>query len=179
MQPIRGQIVRVYCPSVTQFAFDEHDHNNIMYIIPRNDLVVLGGTAQEGNWDTGICSRTADAIIQRCGKIFPELLTAPVVSHWAGLRPGRSAIRVELAEAGPASVTTLPLIHNYGHGGSGMTTAWGCARTVAELAANTWGRRGGGGGGGGGGGSSGGGSGGAAATSKEKVTQTQVLTSKL
>jgi D-amino-acid oxidase len=46
-----------------------------------------------------------------------------------GLRPARSEVRLE--------ATTLadgrPLVHNYGHGGSGFTLSWGCADEVARL----------------------------------------------
>ena len=43
-----------------------------------------------------------------------------------GLRPYRSpGVRLE-AEAGTR------IVHNYGHGGSGVTFSWGCAREVVE-----------------------------------------------
>ena len=31
-------------------------------------------------------------------------------------------------------ISGRPLIHNYGHGGSGVTLSWGCADSVVELA---------------------------------------------
>ncbi|MFC9060166.1 FAD-dependent oxidoreductase, partial [Streptomyces sp. NPDC057074] len=47
-----------------------------------------------------------------------------------GLRPARDAVRLERE--------TLPdgrlLVHNYGHGGAGVTVAWGCAQEAAGLA---------------------------------------------
>ncbi len=47
-----------------------------------------------------------------------------------GLRPAREAgVRIE-AEALPDGGL---LVHNYGHGGAGVTVAWGCARAAAAL----------------------------------------------
>ena len=50
---------------------------------------------------------------------------------WVGLRPFRSDIRLELE-----MVNGKPVIHNYGHGGSGVTTFWGCAKDVLTLFQN-------------------------------------------
>ena len=46
----------------------------------------------------------------------------------AGLRPFRAeSVRLE-------HVSGTAIIHNYGHGGAGVTFSWGCAGEVAELA---------------------------------------------
>ena len=44
-----------------------------------------------------------------------------------GLRPGRTPLRLEIDNRDPN------IIHCYGHGGSGVTIAWGCARDVTDL----------------------------------------------
>ncbi|MFT4843774.1 MAG: D-amino-acid oxidase, partial [Candidatus Azotimanducaceae bacterium] len=44
-------------------------------------------------------------------------------------RPYRSTVRLEEESRSDGR----RLIHNYGHGGSGYTLAWGCAEDVALL----------------------------------------------
>ena len=52
-----------------------------------------------------------------------------VIRTQAGLRPFRPAgFRVEAEQLGPTR-----LVHNYGHGGSGWTLAWGTARLATAL----------------------------------------------
>jgi D-amino-acid oxidase len=46
-----------------------------------------------------------------------------------GLRPGRAEVRLE-----KELISGKVIIHNYGHGGSGVTLSWGCAEEVVELA---------------------------------------------
>ena len=44
---------------------------------------------------------------------------------WVGLRPGRAPLRLE-----SEMVRSVPVVHCYGHGGSGITIGMGCAQDV-------------------------------------------------
>jgi D-amino-acid oxidase len=63
--------------------------------------------------------------------LVPALRDAPVVGVAVGLRPVRPTVRLE-AEG--------RVVHCYGHGGAGVTLAWGCAGEVAALLAGGGGR---------------------------------------
>jgi D-amino-acid oxidase len=126
MQPIRGQILRVRNPGLTRFILDEDNPAGVTYIVPRSHDCILGGTADENEWDLEPDPQTARAILDRCTRIEPSLAQAEILEQKVGLRPGRPAIRLERGD-GPND--TL-LIHNYGHGGSGITLSWGCAEEV-------------------------------------------------
>jgi D-amino-acid oxidase len=47
-----------------------------------------------------------------------------------GLRPVSETVRLEREEVAPGKL----VVHNYGHGGAGITLSWGCAREAAALA---------------------------------------------
>jgi D-amino-acid oxidase len=128
MKPIRGQIVRVRNPGLTRFILDEDNPEGVTYIVPRTDDCILGGTAEEDEWDLDPDPETAEGILSRCTKVEPQLRGAEVLEHKVGLRPGRPAIRLERD-----SLDGVPLIHNYGHGGSGITLSWGCAAETLRL----------------------------------------------
>jgi D-amino-acid oxidase len=127
MVPIRGQVVRVECTGINVFHLEDTP-TEVTYIIPRRKDVILGGTVEPGVWDRTPNPDTAEAIIRRCKKILPQLESATVLEHRVGLRPGRPSVRLEV-ERREAGV----VVHNYGHGGSGVTIAWGCARQVVQL----------------------------------------------
>ena len=130
LHPIRGQIVRVEPGHAPRFVQGGGGPNPLLYVIPRPDCTVLGGTEQVGSWDLDVDPGTADAIVARCRAVVPTLNEAAIVSHAVGLRPGRSEVRLESARL-PGGL----LIHNYGHGGGGMTLSWGCAEEVVRRAA--------------------------------------------
>jgi len=125
VRPVRGQVVRVSNPGLDRFLIDEE---SLTYVVPRRTDCILGGTAEEGRWDTQPDPATAADILRRCQALEPRLSGAAVLEHRVGLRPCRSAVRLE-REDRPGGV----VVHNYGHGGSGVTLSWGCAREAVSL----------------------------------------------
>ena len=124
LDAVRGQIVRVAAPGVTEWVVDQRDPERLVYVVPRERDVVLGGTAQEGDEDSLPGPSTSAAIRARCAEIVPAVRDAPIVGVAVGLRPARPSVRLE-AEG--------RVVHCYGHGGAGVTLAWGCAVEVAAL----------------------------------------------
>ena len=129
LRPIRGQIVRVRNPGLDRFSLDEDDPEGVTYIVPRSEDCILGGTADEDSWDTEPDAAVAAGILRRCTALEPRLANAEVLEHKVGLRPGRPEVRLEVEQRGGGA----PVVHNYGHGGSGVTLSWGCAGEAADL----------------------------------------------
>jgi D-amino-acid oxidase len=126
--PIRGQHVVVANPGLTEFFVEETDEASWVSFFPHGDRVVLGGVAVRDSWDLTPNPLTADAIVARCAEVEPRLKGAAVLTNQVGLRPGRSAIRLDDEQRDGTR-----WIHNYGHGGMGVTLSWGCAREVVTL----------------------------------------------
>jgi D-amino-acid oxidase len=127
--PVRGQLVVVENPGIDTF-FGEHTHDAAepTYFLPHGGHVVLGGTAEHGRADTRTDAEAAAAIVRRCAAVEPSLGRARVISHRVGIRPSRPSVRVEHVRVQGRSI-----MHNYGHGGSGFSLAWGCAREVVRM----------------------------------------------
>ena len=130
---VRGQVVVAARPAGCDEAWIDDTGERPLYVIPRGDEVVLGGSAQRG--DERLAPDAADtaAILAALRARLPRLQQPGPVTVRVGLRPWRPAVRLELEH--------LPggrrLVHDYGHGGSGYTLAWGCAEEVAALLATT------------------------------------------
>jgi D-amino-acid oxidase len=112
------------------------DDAPLMYAIPRTNDCVFGGTNDLSD-DLGVDSETTARIVAECSRALkiekPNLLAERV-----GLRPFRkSGVRVERAHLRDGRT----LVHNYGHGGSGFTLSWGCAKKVFDLATGSAGQR--------------------------------------
>jgi D-amino-acid oxidase len=127
LYPVRGQIVIVANPGLTEFFVEDcGDDGDLLYILPHGDKVVLGGTAEPGRWDLEADPDIARAIVARCAAIVPSLAAAPVLAHRVGLRPARHSVRFEVQR----QANGCRLVHSYGHGGAGVSLSWGCAQEV-------------------------------------------------
>jgi D-amino-acid oxidase len=130
LYPVRGQHVVVTNPGVCEFLeVDTGDSADLIAIYPHADHLILGGTAELGSSNREPDLAIADAILQRCAAIEPLLQHAELLGHRAGLRPTRPEVR--LAEQ--PGYAGARVIHNYGHGGAGVTLAFGCAEAVQAL----------------------------------------------
>ena len=129
LRPVRGQVAYVRSDRPLRFMVDEEGPNALAYVLPRLDVVVLGGTAEEDDSDLEPREATTRDILKRTRALQPELAAATLVGAAVGLRPARPAVRLER----DATADGRPLVHDYGHGGSGFTLSWGCADEVAAL----------------------------------------------
>ncbi|MFC8343426.1 FAD-dependent oxidoreductase [Streptomyces sp. NPDC057280] len=128
--PVRGQSVVVENPGIRTWVVSTGADGEMAYFFPQPGRLLLGGTAVEDAWSTEPDPAVAEAIVRRCAALRPEIAGARVLGHRVGLRPARDAVRLE-RELLPSGRV---LVHNYGHGGAGVTVAWGCAEEAAGLA---------------------------------------------
>lgn len=130
VHPVQGQLVIVENPGIEEwYVSADAGATDTTYLLPQPYGLVLGGTAQENAWSREPDPAVAEAIVARCARRFPELARARVLAHKVGLRPARPAVRLA-AERLSGGVTC---VHNYGHGGGGVTVAWGCADEVLRM----------------------------------------------
>jgi len=137
LTPVRGQVVITANPGLTEF-FIGFDHaaaevTELAYIFPHHGRVVLGGAEVAGDWSLEPEPAVAERILRDCAAIEPRLAGAPVLGHRVGLRPVRPQVRLEAGPLPGGGPGPRLLVHNYGHGGAGITLSWGCAGAVTRL----------------------------------------------
>ncbi len=128
VRAVRGQHVVVQNPGIDSFLIEAPVGPSWVGFFPFDEHVVLGGVAMEDDWRLDPDPEVAEQIIERCAAVEPRLGTAEVIGHRVGLRPVRPSVRLEAEQRGGARI-----VHNYGHGGTGVAMSWGCAREAAEL----------------------------------------------
>ena len=126
VRPVRGQVIFIdQDPEIGHF---DQQPETLTYTIPRSDVTVLGGTAQVDDWGMDIRAEDDKLILSKVEALWPELDRSRIIGGAVGLRPSRSEVRLDVEYIGERKV-----VHNYGHGGAGVTLSWGCAGEVANL----------------------------------------------
>ncbi|OMC07799.1 FAD-dependent oxidoreductase [Mycobacterium sp. SP-6446] len=128
MRPLFGQHVVLTNPGLRQLFLEINAGPEWTCYFPHPQRVVCGGISVPGRWDLTPDPEVSERILRRCRKIEPRLGEAEVIETITGLRPDRPSVRVEAEPLG-----TSRCVHNYGHGGNGVTLSWGCARDVVRL----------------------------------------------
>jgi D-amino-acid oxidase len=143
LSPHRGALIRAIndgssIPKITTahcMTFDQYLGNqNMIFIVPRGtDRLLIGGLVEHNEWSTDINLENYSFIqdmFDRCVEFLPILKDIKLDNDEpvrVGLRPYRKhSVHLE-HEPG------TNIIHNYGHGGSGVTYSWGCAHEVVSL----------------------------------------------
>jgi D-amino-acid oxidase len=133
LYPSLGQVVRIRKQEAFQrVVLDDYGPNKVAYIVPRLHDVVLGGIDDEHNENLVPDPEVTASILRRCGNLVAQIAhiqPEDILSVSCGLRPARSEVRLEIEEISAGRW----VVHNYGHGGAGVTLSWGCAAEVVDL----------------------------------------------
>ncbi len=100
-------------------------------MLARRHFLASGALAAGGLALPGCTTTSARTPARTTGSCLPpvDVSESRVIRAVAGLRPYRAAGFVVRAEA----LGDKRLVHNYGHGGAGITLSWGCSRLATEL----------------------------------------------
>jgi D-amino-acid oxidase len=130
VRPLFSQYVVTDNPGVQRVLVEISDSRRWTSIIPHAERVHLGGMRVPGRTDPSPEREEAREILRRCREAEPALQDARVLRIDTGILPARPTTRVEAEQRGDGLV-----VHDYGHGGSGLALCWGTAQEVVRLVA--------------------------------------------
>lgn len=152
--PTRGQVIKVKAPWIREGftrqvgSLNGAEGGERTYVIPRpSGEVIIGGTREVNDWEAYPRDDTKGDIMRRAVEICPSLppkhtsgtadaVQDIVIDHLVGFRPSREGgVRLEAGASLTLAGKRMSVIHNYGHGGAGWQSCWGCAEDVARLVA--------------------------------------------
>eukprot|EP00045_Choanoeca_perplexa_P002683 m.25943 g.25943 ORF g.25943 m.25943 type:complete len:397 (+) comp11648_c0_seq1:289-1479(+) len=135
LKPARGVTVRLNAPWVKQFMIasdlDSYGEGEFTHIFPRSRTLVVGGVKQFDSPSIEVSDSEVKAIVDRAVAFDSSLRQAEIINTWAGHRPVRPSVCLTSHPIQSRRATFL--VHNYGHGGSGLTLWQGCAEDVCYL----------------------------------------------
>jgi D-amino-acid oxidase len=137
--PARGQVVVVRndAGKMLDVSGTDDGDDEACYMMTRaaGGGTVLGGSYQKGNWESQVDPNLAVRIMKRAVAMNPALTggkgieALDVIRHGVGLRPVRNGgTRIEKER-----IAGVRVVHNYGAGGAGYQSSYGCAQAAVAL----------------------------------------------
>ena len=128
--PVKGQMLIFDTPENT---LDTMVLEKDRYLIPRSDGKILcGSTVEYADFDKSTSEQAKQSLVTFARKLFPALESAPIIHHWAGLRPG--------TQQGIPYIDKHPEINNLaisaGHFRNGFAMGPASAQLLFELMTN-------------------------------------------
>ncbi len=128
--PVKGQMLIFDTPVDT---LDTMVLENDRYLIPRRDGKILcGSTVEYADFDKTTSEQAQQSLVAFARQLFPALESAPVLHHWAGLRPG--------TQHGIPYIDKHPEINNLaisaGHFRNGFAMGPASAQLLYEMMTN-------------------------------------------
>jgi glycine oxidase len=82
VRPVLGQLMRVAQSPVAHVTYGGGG-----YLVPRGTTTLIGATSEEAGFESETSLAGLSALRLIAGRAVPGLDAAPIVDHWAGLRP--------------------------------------------------------------------------------------------
>lgn len=127
IRPVKGQMLMYRTvPGTVRSVLQSEGR----YAVPRRDgHVLFGSTLEDSGFDDATTVDARDALAAAAVELLPVLAEAPLVNHWAGLRPG--------SREGVPAIGAVPghtgLFVNAGHYRNGVLLAPASARLLADI----------------------------------------------
>ncbi len=135
--PVRGQIeIAVDAKNINQkYSVNIESIDAYAIFRPFSNDWVFGTTRKENDCTQENRETDIREIINKIRPFFPEITSLKTYSK-VGVRCGRKLVRVEHELIKNNQGQQIPLIHCYGHGGSGVSASWASADEVLKRCFN-------------------------------------------
>jgi len=84
LRPVVGQMLAFQAPGLLERMV----HSSEVYIIQRGERVLVGATMEHVGFAAGLTAEASLRLSAGATRLLPALEDAPLIEHWAGVRPG-------------------------------------------------------------------------------------------
>lgn len=145
--PVRGAVKRIHNNNVDHFEAlteaylvpaqkgENGQPTKVVFLVPRNDETLYVGSIVQPHNDQLVLTEESpevEVMFERARHFLPGLADAKTVP-WFPFAQGLRPFTKRNVKVRADTRTKTPVIHNYGHGGSGWTLAAGTSRSAVHL----------------------------------------------